>query len=47
MINQLKNATEAVEPGDTVILQVAREPMPGEIKDLRNALGDDIFRRSR
>jgi hypothetical protein len=43
MINQLKNATKAAEPGDSVILQVAREPTAGEIQKLRNAVGDDVF----
>jgi hypothetical protein len=43
MINQLKNATKAAGPGDSVILQVAREPTAGEIQKLRNAVGDDAF----
>jgi hypothetical protein len=43
MINQLKNATKAAGPGDSVILQVAREPSAGEIQRLRNAVGDDVF----
>jgi hypothetical protein len=43
MINQLKNATKAAGPGDSVILQVAREPTTGEIQKLRNAVGDDVF----
>jgi hypothetical protein len=43
MINQLTNATKAAQPGDSVILQVAREPTPGEIANLRSALGDDVF----
>ena len=31
------------QPGDTVILQVARNPTAGEIASLRKALGDDVF----
>ncbi|WP_300452424.1 SpvB/TcaC N-terminal domain-containing protein [Accumulibacter sp.] len=43
IVNQLTNATKVAQPGDTVILQVARTPSAGEIESLRNALGSDVF----
>jgi len=45
IVGQLTNAVKAAKPGDSVILQVARQPTTSEIAALREGLGKEVFQR--